>query len=112
MTILTAPDVASVALALAPVPPPPVMVTRGGEVYPEPGIVTVMPVTLPPATHAIAAAPVPPPPVMVTVGGETYPLPLFTTEMLATPKPSVAEAVAVVPGPGIGGSMVTIGAEV
>ena len=36
--------------------------TVGATVYPDPGVVTVNPVTLPPETVAVAAAPVPPPP--------------------------------------------------
>ena len=50
----------------------------GAEVYPDPGLVTVKPVSTPPAfTVAVAAALIPPPPEIVTVGGlvEEYPVP-------------------------------------
>ena len=54
--------------AAAKVPPPPLSVTVGSEVYPEPALVIVKPVTLPLATVAVAVAPLPPPPAIATVG--------------------------------------------
>jgi hypothetical protein len=56
------------AVAAAPVPPPPVKLTAGAEVNPEPPFVTeTLLTTL--VRFAVAAAPVPPPPVRLTVGG-------------------------------------------
>ena len=72
------------AVALAPVPPPPVKLTVGALVYPEPQLVTTIPVTLPPDTVAVATAPDPPPPEKVTVGELVYPEPPLFTVTLAT----------------------------
>jgi len=55
------------ARALAPVPPPPEIVTVGAPRYPTPWLVRVIPVRLAEIV-AEAKAPVPPPPVRVTVG--------------------------------------------
>jgi hypothetical protein len=45
-----------IALAVAPLPPPPLRVTAGSLVYPEPPEVTVMPVTKPAVIVATAVA--------------------------------------------------------
>ena len=45
-----------IALAVAPLPPPPLKVTAGSLVYPDPPEVTVIPVTYPAVTVAIAVA--------------------------------------------------------
>jgi len=62
-------------------PPPPVKVTDvGGVEYPVPRLVTVTPVTAPPAEIvAVAVAPEPPPPMKPTVGGDVYPDPPLVT---------------------------------
>ena len=46
----------AIADAVAPEPPPPVIVTVGTEVYPEPPSITVMPVTEPFVICAVADA--------------------------------------------------------
>jgi len=53
---------------VTPVPPPPVKLIVGADVYPLPPEVIIIDVTLPPATMALAEAPLPPPPVNSTVG--------------------------------------------
>ncbi len=55
---------------MAPLPPPPVMVTVGVEPYPEPPLVRVMPPRDVGDIIAVALAPDPPPPEKETVGGE------------------------------------------
>ena len=56
------------AVAEAPVPPPPVKLTVGADVYPLPPEVMVINVTSPFVTIAVAEAPLPAPPVNTTVG--------------------------------------------
>ncbi len=58
------------------------IVTVGGLMNPNPGVVSVIAETLPPVNVAVAVAAPPPPPVMVTIGGATYPEPPFVTVML------------------------------
>jgi len=72
----------TVAVAVAPEPPPPLKVTSGGEevLYPVPPEVTLIDamgyvVTVAPLMLASAAAPDPPPPLKVTVGADVYPAP-------------------------------------
>ncbi len=72
-----------VATAAAPEPPPPLKLTVGLEVYPDPPFVSSRAVTLP-ARLAVAVAPVPPPPVKLTAGAEVYPLPPLVTVTEAT----------------------------
>jgi hypothetical protein len=72
------------AAAVAPVPPPPVKLTVGADVYPLPPAVMVTDVTRPFATVAVAAAPLPPPLVNTTVGALVYPLPPADTVTVAT----------------------------
>jgi len=69
--------VETVAVAVAPEPPPPLRVTSGGEevVYPAPPEFTVIDaigevVTVAPLMLARAAAPDPPPPLKLTVGAD------------------------------------------
>jgi hypothetical protein len=65
------------AVAVAPEPPPPEIVTLGGCLYPDPGFVNVSAVTSPFRIVAVAVAGVPlAGGDMVTVGAEVYPDPL------------------------------------
>ena len=61
-----------VAVAVAPDPLPPVKEIVGVPVYPEPRLVSVIPVTVPPLGEelkpTVAVAPEPPPPEKPTVG--------------------------------------------
>ncbi len=68
VTPVTAPEAATVAVAIAPSPVPSLMnSTVGADVYPPPGSVRVNSVTAPSApTVAVACAPEPPPPVNAT----------------------------------------------
>ena len=59
---------AMAADAEAPVPPPPVKLTVGADVYPLPPEVMATAVTSPFPTTAVAEAPLPPPPVNTRVG--------------------------------------------
>ena len=71
-----------IAVAVACSIPPPVIVTVGAEVYPEPLLVTLNPVIFPLLTVAVAVAcVVAPPPVIVTVGSEVYPEPELVTSI-------------------------------
>jgi hypothetical protein len=63
------------AVALAPLPPPPVKITDGGDEYPLPTDSNVKDTTEPPDTAADAVAPEPPPPVMLTAGAVAYKVP-------------------------------------
>ncbi|MNT98319.1 hypothetical protein D3C72_2408780 [compost metagenome] len=58
------------AVAVARLPPPPVIVTVGAVLNLLPEFVMVIAVTLPPTMVAVAVAPLPSPPVIVTVGAE------------------------------------------
>ncbi len=76
--------VLTVAVQVAEEPPPPVIVTLGVVVYPEPLVVTLIPIIVcayapPVPTTAMAWAPLPPPPVIFTVGVEVYPVPALVT---------------------------------
>ena len=63
-------DPERVTVATAPEPPPPVILTAGTEAYPDPPLVSVMPVITPEGLRtANAAAPLPVPE-MVTVGAD------------------------------------------
>ena len=68
------------ACAVAPIPPPPTIDTRGDSVYPVPCAVTVKLSKLP-FTTTCAAAPVPPPPSISTLGlaPASYPSPWLVT---------------------------------
>src|SRR5258708_30729167 len=79
------PGEARTATAAAPVPGPP-KETVGAEVYPDPALVRVTPITLPPAMTATPAAPVPPPPLKETEGATVYPEPPLVTTALPTVK--------------------------
>ena len=77
--LVTLPPVIT-ACAVAPLPFPPTIDTRGDSVYPLPPAVTSNPVRLP-LTITSAAAPVPPPPLISTVGfaPASYPSPELST---------------------------------
>ena len=65
----------SIALAIATEPPSswlPSSITVGALVYPTPGLVTSIFVTLPRPMYALAVAPDPPPPSKITFGGYVY----------------------------------------
>jgi len=72
------------AVPLALLPPPPVKLTVGALVYPDPPLVMVTAVTLPPESVAVPAAPDPPPPLKVTVGALVKFDPPLLTVTLAT----------------------------
>ena len=75
---------ATVAVAVAPVPPPPLMVTVGADVYPVPPVVTLIEASVVGFSDAVAAAPDPPPPEKPTVGGAVYPVPAAVIATLVT----------------------------
>ena len=58
------------AVAVAPVPPPPTIVIRGWEVYPDPPLLTRILETTPLVIIAVADPPDPPPPTIDTRGDE------------------------------------------
>src|SRR5204862_873415 len=84
------------AVAVAPLPPPPLKLTDGAVEYPLPPLVSVIDVT---PIVPIVACPVgfvadrPEPPVMITVGVDVYPLPCEAMAMDAMRRPTVAETV-------------------
>ena len=65
---ITVPPELVAAVAEAPVPPPPVKLTVGADIYQLPPEVMVIDVTAPFVTIAVAVAPLPPPPVNTTFG--------------------------------------------
>ena len=69
------------AVAVAPEPPPPEIVTSGAVVYPEPGLLTAIEVTLPLKVKADARAVTPP----GVVGGA-----IVTSGLTVNPKPAVS----------------------
>jgi hypothetical protein len=99
----------STHVAVAPVPPPPLIVIAGGLVYPLPLAVLLMlatwpvlvqvPIVVSPDIVAVAAAPVPPPPEKVTVGVEVKLPPAVTVTPVTAPPETVATAVAPLPTP-------------
>jgi len=101
----------TVAIAIAPDPAPPLIVTVGTEVYPEPAFVRVKLPTVVGVMDALAVAFLPPPPDMPTVGAEVNPEPGLVRVMdrIATAV-KVAVAVAFVPR-GLA-AMATVGADV
>ena len=58
--------------------------------YPVPALVTLIPVTIPPAMTDDAIAPVPLPPVIYTGGAEGYPVPPVATAIVAIPFPDIS----------------------
>ena len=80
------------AVAVAPVPLPPLNEIVGVDVYPLPTLSTVILTTTTKAVsqarghykYAVAVAPLPPPPLIVTVGAVVYPLPPAVTLIVPT----------------------------
>ncbi len=76
-SVIFAIDVGSnAAVAAAPVPPPPEIVTDGVLVYPEPPLMRVRPDIGLPARAVDTVAPVPPPPEIIADGATEYAPPL------------------------------------
>ena len=79
-------------------PPPPLIVTVGADVYPVPSAVTEMALTTPLVTVAVAdACVVPPPPVIDTVGTDVYPEPPLVTLIAYTRPDTLTVASADIP---------------
>ena len=79
--------VSRTAVAVAPVPPPSEIVTMGAIVYPLPGLLTAIVVTLPLKVNAEARACTPPATLggpIVTVGFTVNPLPAVSRTILLT----------------------------
>jgi hypothetical protein len=84
------------AVTAADVPPPPVKVKVGKEVYPDPGLVIVIVLTAPPETVQVAVAPDPFPPEIVITGAVVYPVPpINPVDPLKYPEIWMLEIVAV-----------------
>ena len=90
----------AIAVAVAPVPLPPEILTEGTDVYPSPPSTTVIPVTEPFVICAVADAWLSesaPPPVIETIGDSVYPVPPLVTLIAITDAFTLTEAAALSP---------------